>query len=193
MYGLVLETEHCPDGVDLDEKGVFRPRTKRRFPLKLETHDLGNPFVLRFINAGDDEALAQFFTKFGFPESGVAECSRKDAQSIQEVMTTLLTKAGSEQAQQEALFLTKQLSLSRIGDTGVLPEMEGRRLLFKVLSLGALMRMECAMVAEKDARLSACEHCDTQFLTGPTTGRRGHAIYCSDRCRLAALRARKAS
>lgn len=39
---------------------------------------------------------------------------------------------------------------------------------------------------------AACAHCGGSFWTGHRTGARSHAIYCSDRCRVAANRARKA-
>jgi hypothetical protein len=59
-------------------------------------------------------------------------------------------------------------------------------------TLADFMIMEVAMVASHGAKLSQCQHCGTQFLTGTLTGRRSHAVYCSDRCRTAAMRARKA-
>jgi hypothetical protein len=52
------------------------------------------------------------------------------------------------------------------------------------------MRMEIGMIALNGAKLVACEHCKNLFLTGPSTSRRIHAAHCSDRCRVAAMRAR---
>jgi hypothetical protein len=37
---------------------------------------------------------------------------------------------------------------------------------------------------------TACDHCGGVYWTGHRTGRRSHAKYCSDRCRVAAMRAR---
>ena len=59
--------------------------------------------------------------------------------------------------------------------------------------LTQFMTMEIAMIAMHGAKLGTCEHCGAVFLTGPLTGRRSHAKYCSDRCRVAAMRARNAA
>ena len=74
-----------------------------------------------------------------------------------------------------------------------MPVLVGRRLSFDLTDLGNLMLREIVMVVEKDARLTYCQHCRKAFLTGSTTGRRSHAAYCSDRCRVAAMRARNSS
>ena len=53
--------------------------------------------------------------------------------------------------------------------------------------------LEVAAAAENDARLAACHHCGKFFLTGPHTGRRSSAQFCEDKCRVAAMRKRRAS
>jgi hypothetical protein len=55
-----------------------------------------------------------------------------------------------------------------------------------------LMAMETAMVAQSGARTFTCEHCGNLFLIGPL-GLRSHSRYCSDRCRVAAMRDRNAA
>lgn len=37
----------------------------------------------------------------------------------------------------------------------------------------------------------ACLNCEVTIVTGTGTGRRSHAKYCSDRCRVAAMRKRQ--
>jgi hypothetical protein len=64
------------------------------------------------------------------------------------------------------------------------------RVLLKCSHLIALMKMEVAMIVAHGARIGECEHCGDMFATGPMTGRRSHARFCSDRCRVAAMRAR---
>jgi hypothetical protein len=54
------------------------------------------------------------------------------------------------------------------------------------------MLMEVAMIVAHDVRVAECEHCGTVFLTGALTWRRAHARFCSDKCRVAAMRARQA-
>lgn len=52
MFGLILETERCRDGVEVVE-GHFRPRTFRREKIRLVTTDLEDPIAIRFANARD--------------------------------------------------------------------------------------------------------------------------------------------
>jgi hypothetical protein len=66
------------------------------------------------------------------------------------------------------------------------------RLLLESESFVGFMLMEVAMIVAHGARVAECEKCGTIFLTGPLTWRRAHAVYCSDRCRVAAMRARQA-
>ena len=66
------------------------------------------------------------------------------------------------------------------------------QMLLRCQHLRDFMSMEVAFAALQRAKLATCEHCGDVFLTGPTTGRRSHAIYCSGRCRVAAMRARNA-
>jgi hypothetical protein len=191
MYGLVCESRHCPDGCEL-EGGVFRYRSRRRFPIKLETFDLQDPFVLRFVSALDDNELVQFFSQFGFLDPYIDEIPRKDVLNIQRHLRKLTHMAGSDQAKEAAQAFNKMMAHTG-AEPSVEPSMDGRRLALKVGSLYGLMRMELGMITEKDARLMQCEHCTMPFLVGATTGRRTHARYCSDRCRVAAMRVRKAS
>jgi hypothetical protein len=64
------------------------------------------------------------------------------------------------------------------------------RMLLACYDLTTFMSMEVAMAAMQGAKLGTCDHCGNVFLTGPLTGRRSHAKYCSARCRVAAMRAR---
>jgi hypothetical protein len=66
------------------------------------------------------------------------------------------------------------------------------RLVFQPKSLSDYMVAEIAMVAHYGAKVAACQHCGTEFLTGSMTKRRASAQYCADKCRVAAMRARNA-
>ena len=184
MYGLTLETTVCPDGVEI-QGSVFRPRSSRKFPLRLETRDLSDPLILRFFNADDDDALADFLGRFGHLQPEQHESPRRRLLTNQRQLRHELIMAGSDNPDDRRSVLPSGLDVKAA--------LNGDILDFRVLSLFGLMWMEAAMVVEKDARLTACEHCEIAFLTGPTTGRRSHALYCSDRCRVAAMRARQAS
>ena len=67
------------------------------------------------------------------------------------------------------------------------------RLVLHPDSLASFMAMEIALAHEAGAVVTWCEHCRKFFLTGPLTSRRSHAKYCSDRCRVAAMRKRNAT
>ncbi len=67
------------------------------------------------------------------------------------------------------------------------------RLILRAATLWEFMTLEIVYAAAAKVRVSRCEHCDTAFFTGPMTGRRSHGKYCSDRCRVAAMRERKAA
>jgi hypothetical protein len=70
---------------------------------------------------------------------------------------------------------------------------ETPRLVLAAESLFDYMTMECAFVAMVGARMAACKNCGDLYLTGPLTGRRSHSLYCSDKCRVAAMRKRQAA
>ena len=65
------------------------------------------------------------------------------------------------------------------------------QLLLESNELHDFMILETQLIALEGAKVVVCEHCGNLFLTGSGTGRRIHAVHCSDRCRVAATRARK--
>jgi hypothetical protein len=67
------------------------------------------------------------------------------------------------------------------------------RLVLAAESLFDYMIMECAFVAMVGARTATCSDCRDLYLTGPLTGRRSHSLYCSDACRVRAMRKRRAN
>lgn len=208
--GLSLEWKHCPDGIELIDLGppkehrgprpqtmasdirdptgkTFRCRTSRRYPIRLSIDGLENPIVLRFANARDDDARASFLGRFGLLHADEAECGLEELKGYQVEMRKLLASAGVDEP--DIALLNKRLRSSR---SDLVPLLDGRRLSFRLDSLYGLMLREIVMVVEKDARFTTCQRCQAAFLTGPATGRRSHAVYCSDRCRVAAMRARNA-
>ncbi|MEJ0065166.1 MAG: hypothetical protein WDM85_06725 [Caulobacteraceae bacterium] len=72
-------------------------------------------------------------------------------------------------------------------------EHEGNiRLISKRLTLAQFMLFEIGAALEAGAQTKRCEQCRDLFLHGPLTWRRSHAKYCSNKCRLAMQRSRKA-
>ena len=216
MHGLFLESDKCADGVELatsEGQRWFRARTNRRAPVRLEIHNLENPVVVEFINAREEADLLKFFSKFGRLSEWLYG-GRRDSNDIfegnrptsdwtlghvtnrqKEFRDWLKSAAGPNQA--EALrAMNESLGQSQAIDLTPTFELEAEtgnpRMLLKCADLWQFMAMEIAMIAMHGAKLATCEHCGDVFLTGSLTGRRSHAIYCSARCRVAAMRARNA-
>lgn len=200
-------------GVDLTGP-LFRYRSDRRVPVRYDLTDLEDPIILQFVNARDGATREMFLSRFGMPTAGRgrdhAPSSRIYADAmhrLQVSMERLIIKAGGEDPMDAINALNDLLGglstelqdrhsrLPRVYG-GVKPILDfsagsGRpRLALRPESLFAFMVLEAAMVAANGARLAACEHCGKFFLTGHLTGRRSSAKYCSDRCRVAAMRKR---
>ena len=126
-----------------------------------------------------------FLGRFGFLLREDKFYERDDLLSEQRGVRKLLASAGSDKP--------NEATINKLLRSNFVPVLEDRRLSFSLKSLCALMLREIVMVVEKDARFTTCQQCDKAFLTGPSTGRRSHATYCSDRCRVAAMRARNAA
>jgi hypothetical protein len=232
MYGLFLETERCPDGVEFADR-AFRCRTERREPFGLELENLEHPVVVDFVNARDEDRAVEFLSKFGLPapherdDSHLASLTKiglssdhaklisgsyldptrdpiaqQDFSGLRHMFFNWLVEAGSDNpdgllSPAGALQAIND-AVSPLGPINLLPKFDlagskgAPRMLLKCKNLDTFMIMEIAMVAMNGVRFRTCAHCQDVFLTGPLTGRRSHATYCSDRCRVAAMRARNA-
>src|SRR5688572_24780274 len=135
---------------------VFRCKSERRHPIKL-TADLSDPLILRFINASDDVARAEFLAQHGFFYHR-EEWERDDLQREQGALTTLLTMAGSGSPDLAQLYINENLRPALFQ-----PQLDGNRLHFRVRSLFALLLREIILVAENDARFTRCERCQVAF------------------------------
>jgi hypothetical protein len=198
----------------------FRYRTERRELFRLELENLEHPVVLDFVNAFDPSRVdfgpstlvkpdknrpAAFLSKYGFPAG-----NRHVAGSIYELARLFwhwLHEAGAfvpgeddlTQHNRGAALKAINDAVSSVGHTlNLLPLFDLKsdsgapRMLLKCPNLDTFMVMEVAMVAMNGVRWSLCDHCEDIILTGPLTGHRSHAKYCSSRCRVAAMRARNA-
>lgn len=221
MDGLTIDIERCLDGVEL-ANWSYRRRTDRTEIKRIALTNLENPIVVAFVNAASDRQLQQFFGEFGFvgevPHWETLTTSRsadgpvfnnvhKNDDSVcasralilhnQSRLRGLLHKAGGEDP--TGAMTVIDLDLRRIQSFQITPTLhlagpQGTpHLLLKSTSLIGFMLMEIAMVITHGVRTTECEKCGDIFLTGHLTGRRSHAKFCSDRCRVAAMRARKAA
>jgi len=192
-----------PDGVVLPPGRFVRYRTERRLPVRYDLSNLEDPIILHFVNARDDEARVRFLSRFGLISTGLATAEKSPeidwdkVQENQNNIEAILRQAGGDdpvlamttvnaalERNDKVSSLVPSLDLS---DNRSVP-----RLALRAQNPLGFMLMETAMVAANGARVTDCEHCGKTFLTGPLTGRRSHAKYCSDRCRVAAMRLRNA-
>jgi hypothetical protein len=183
----------------LVQTGVWiRHASSRVSSIRIDLPNLEDPLVIRFVNARSDEALIQFCSRFGIPtwRQEKEEAGTKIV-GHQKSLENLLVLAGGVDRKEAVNAANRGMAL--FASRGLTPQLDGLgqsgalRLALTPDSPLVFMTMECAMVAHSGARLARCAHCENVFLTGPMTGRRSSAQYCSDRCRVAAARARAAS
>jgi hypothetical protein len=193
MITLAYDTERCLDGLTI-VNGYFRPLSERREPVHLITADLDDPVVLRLLNARDD--LLPFMARYS---AGEAHTPREiygrefnvhvgTIASWQRIFRDRLTGiSGADQV--EALISLSQPPMSHEVSFHL---QDGKpRILIRCERFFDFLRMEAATIAVEGAKLVACGRCGDYFLTGPGTSRRTDAQFCSDKCRVAAMRARK--
>jgi hypothetical protein len=217
MLSLSLDWQHCPDGVELHDygkpklakppKGVpagaasplltgppsglcFRCRSAKRFPVRYVMTTLEDLLLVRFVNARDDKSMAAFLGRFGFLYGG-AVVSRVGMLAQQKLLRAFLGFAAGGEPVERLQAANRSLDDVKLSPQFV-HDGDAVRMTFRPQHLFDFMAAEVAMVAAHGARLSACQHCGTEFLTGPLTGRRASAQYCADKCRVAAMRARNA-
>jgi hypothetical protein len=169
----------------------FRLRTDRTDPLRLEMN-LENPVAVEFANARDDDDRIKFYSKFGllFESQWYERAEEYDnvLENQKKIRDWLLNGANPIDIFRDTPDWPGGLGLKPTFDLG--GEAGAPRMLLKCESLIDFMVMEVAMITFHGAKVGTCQHCGAIFLTGSLTGRRSHAKYCSDRCRVAAMRAR---
>ncbi len=224
MYGLTVDANWCPDGVELAElppvqipgaEGtlaggyvphypipgpapptpiVFRHRTERSEPVRFEFKNLESLIVVEFINAGGDERLRQFFERRGLTAPG-KYVLRDDV--LQSQVQFRLMLQNTDDSAIVAVKTANDIIATHHGfnlrPTWHLAGQRGAtHVTLKSTSLLGFMLMETSIATARGAHLTTCEQCATAFLTGKSTSRRASARFCSDRCRVAAMRARQA-
>jgi hypothetical protein len=161
--------------------------------LQLEIKDLENPIIVQFVNARDEKGLSVFFSRYGLLERGL-NYGYLNAIDAQNDFRELLEKVGGPSKVDALREINEHVDF--FGHNFLQPafELAGQagapRMVLRCFEPRAFITMEAAMIATHGARVIHCEHCNNIFLIGPLTGRRSHARFCSDRCRVAAMRAR---
>ncbi len=238
-YGLSLDWERCPDGVQIVEvptriiggtggmfgggetvsEPAFCYRSEERYNVRHELNDLSRPLVLRFVNARTEQDLEDLLSEIGLPDSylpylysdprgGPPALSTLPVGVQLPVDTVIVRHVISWQKILKIILKATQDNVSTGTDmlnreieyTDALrltPRIEKRRgeptpaLTLKPTNLYGFMLMEMALMLVGGGLLLICDHCGAMIVTGSGTAKRSHSKYCSDRCRVAAMRARK--
>ncbi len=220
MLGLNLNLEwpRCPDGVILHDYGerdpdkpllsgepsgkYIRYRTTRQIKVTWEIKNLESPIVLSFVNSRDDDSLIGFLSRHGLTSGGwtapdgAREIEWGNVKRDQRALRTLLFQLDGGEPIETAVKRINTV-LARRQHFALVPALyfsEGAaepRLGLRPQTLLGFMLTEIAMIAAAGARTKLCRHCGSLITTGHLTGRRSSAIYCGDRCRVAAMRKRQ--
>jgi hypothetical protein len=209
MISISLDWQRPLDGVEvipaadadpriLADGEFIRAKTDRRSPRSIRIDDLSSPVSMLLINARTTERLAGFVGAFGVPQplgynhDGSGEYVSMLI-SLRDDLDRGMQLLNNDDDAARVEWATEHLHQSEFFPSFEWDEGQRRqRLVFKPSTLADLMKCEVALAIEAGAKLHHCERCDAAFLTGHMTGRRASAVYCSDRCRMAALRARNA-
>lgn len=178
-----------------EDDAVIRGKTDSLTPYKIVVSNLEDPYAVRFINARTKDDLAAFIRRFGEPQRlGLTEKPEgafvKDLASLRADLAQgleLTNTADDDVARTN--WASEHLAFTTLRPVFECNEVDQRpRLAFRPETLSDLMFCEVALAHDAGAKLRRCDHCGTAFLIGHLTGRRATAVYCSDRCRVAALR-----
>lgn len=198
-----LEWRRPVDGVDLVddpievEEGAFLARSDRFEPISFRSSNLEDPLCLRLINCREPEDFQKFINRFGFPQhlgGNDRSCWVRLIKWDSERLEDLLQLSHAENSMRRGNLANELLQHTSLHPTFEFSEATNRNsLVIRPGSLSDLMAMEASFALEEGAVLTRCAQCSKAYLTGPLTGRRSHSVYCSDRCRVAAMRVRNAA
>lgn len=198
MIPVKLHWTRFVDGFEQDagEPDLLRARSERTDPITYELADLENPVVLHLMNCRTDEECIAFINRFGPPNYIEDKQALSNIKRLAEMLRlqAIFTIDKRLFRKDRAHFVNTVMSKISLRPSYVYSEPSGGgRLVLEAATLHDFLILEFAAIHEVGAVATSCEHCDRVFLTGPLTGRRSHAKYCSDRCRVAAMRARNSA
>lgn len=195
MDGAQIAMEEVPSGGGR-RAPVVRARSDRFAAYTLKADNLENPVAISLINATTENGILDFVSRYGITHwLGFSSLEHPDGLPlvlVESLRTDILEcLAATQDAERVA-----RANIILAADAGMYPRLEtdsqGKpELIMKASSLATFIALEVATAVRVGAQLARCAHCSKAFLTGPLTGRRSTATYCSDRCRVYAMRARK--
>jgi hypothetical protein len=212
MIPIQLDWQRPRDGVEIventNEKDIYpgidnriaRARSQHMEPITYNIFNLENPIALHLINCRSDADFIAFLSRFGMLMNHLKSPDAPDYADMTELsgakgdLEDILWLSSSHDTLDRIDHVNEILKYTRLHPTiRYLNAKAVPQLVLQPSSLADLLSMETAFAFEVGAVLSHCAHCSKAYLTGPMTGRRSHAVYCSDRCRVAAMRARNSA
>jgi hypothetical protein len=125
------------------------------------------------------------------------------AESLLATVELLLASGNDEPAPSQTRAFLNMTNALLLRGVSLRPRLEfqgdSARFVLDAPDVVTFMAMELATAVEVGAKITRCkaerhgDRCDKLILHGPTTGRRSDREYCSNRCRVIALRARNTS
>ncbi len=201
MLPIRLNTHRYPSGYRFlgdVMPGILVADPLPREPFVLEAPNLEDPIFVRLLNCQTDDDFIRFADRF-FDEVlvGIGDASDPDGRvtNLRSLATELRlamfeTVMGARRDGGNP-FVNRLLKDAQLRPR--VTRADGvARLVLEAASVRDFMALEVASAYEAGAQINGCSHCRKFFLFGPYTGRRSHGKYCSNRCRVAAMRARNA-
>jgi hypothetical protein len=203
MTTLFLDWQRPKDGARFDPLETFAPwggdadQFVRANGMASEhrsfrVYDLKTPLSVAFVNCSSGNEFAGFVADNGFPFRADHEHGMIGMESLTGLKKDLLE--GLEGSNLVSRFDKVELGRQVLGAVQIEPTLEYSRvtnspkLTMRPESLSHLMRLEIVTAYELGASFRRCERCDEGFLTGKNTQGRSTARFCSDKCRMSALR-----
>lgn len=203
MMSIQLDWQRPLDGVEIvpdeiaGEEGVFLTWSDRFGPVSRRCDDLEDPLALRLVNCHTPEDMRRFVSRFGFPDDRCDGMGQSYwlalVRELQRKIEQLLSATAPAASVDNLRIANDLLKDTKFHPSFEFSEKHGRHVLtMRARTPADLMAMEVTLAIEVGASLTHCAHCGKAYLTGPLTGRRSHSVYCSDKCRVAAMRLRNA-
>jgi hypothetical protein len=199
MITLAFTAARCLDGLAL-VNGCLERRSGRREPVHVITADLEDPVALQFVNARGEAALVSFMSRYMYDFQGIVDERSLYAPDPNLALVRIDAIADLQKRFEEKLIslngpnqVESIISLAPTDRTSVSFHLrDGKpQMMVQCNNLFDFMRLEAGTIGVEGSRLVTCGHCGNLFLAGQGTSRRADALHCSDKCRVAAMRARK--
>lgn len=195
LDGAEVISDLGPDG-DPDLRPI-RARSKRMEPVTHRIETLENPIALHFVNCLSDADFVAFLSRFGMLDgpsfTGETSCNVNYLRSNKDEILEILDLWRHPNSVRKIQYVNNLMKYVTLRPTFECTDTGSNHLMVEPESLLDLMMMEAVFAVEVGTKLARCARCSKAYLFGPMTGRRSHSVYCSDRCRVAAMRTRNAS